>query len=440
LTPEHTATDKAAALFEMGRPHLAIPILRRALASGPDDPALLIWLARALQLSGYLRDALRTAELAVAADPEDASAHKVRAWVLFEHGQLHPAIDAAWSAVELDPWDPNALTTLAHYLSWAGEGDASAEISDRAVAQFPEDPEVWSARCASAWALGRLAAGERSARRALALDPMVAGYHNDLGWSLALQGKFQAAIPSFRRAGELEPPPAAPHLLNLAFCLRAVGDDAEAARVERLCLGTFVADVDQRLHESPTSSRLLWERGIWRRQQGRAEEALADFEDALLTAVTPAEELMAQRSLAVQEMSLGRDDEARRDAASLLRFAEINWLACSAVALVGWLTGDPGLARAALDTAGGLVEAPMFAAQAAGYAALAEGRWTSAVEMLELAKRRGVAHFTCCENAALALAYERLGDMKASRDAYTMAAWLAPQCVTVVRLRPTLAP
>ncbi len=80
----------------------------------------------------------------------------------------------------------------------------------------------------------------------------------------------------------------------------------------------------------------------------------------------------------------------------------------------------------------------MFAAQAAGFVALAESRWDDAIEMLELAVRRGASRFTCCEHAGLALAQHHLGDVAGSRTRTALPAWMAPRCITVVRLQATL--
>jgi tetratricopeptide (TPR) repeat protein len=434
VTDSGRPLERADALMEMGRPHLAVPVLERALAANPEDPAALWRLAQALEEAGYLREAVAAAERAVVAAPDEASTHIVLSWTLWQSGRVAAAIEAARTAHELDPWNLDVMAMLTWFFSMVGSDKEAARVARAAIELHPDNPDAWNARCSSAWARGDLKDANRSARRALELDPTAAVLHNNVGWTLALERKFLEALPYFERSVELAPE--SNGTFNLAFCLRALDRAHEADQVIRIAANAGLGKVEARLAERPTTSRLHLERSHWLVLLDRHVEAFASLEHALETAASPAETYAAQPFFAAEALRLGRRSDAADGARERLRDERIDWFSCGGVALLGWLLDDVEVASEAAETARRLVESPKLTARPAGYEALARAEWSVARKLLELAIRHKSANVTCCEHVGLAVAQRELGNTADAAESYALASWMSPQCLSVLQYRP----
>lgn len=430
---------RAEALIELGRPHMAIPVLQEALGIDPGDPYVLCWLARAQEPAGYLREALETAEQAVAADPEYAWGHHLRGWMLYRSGQLVAAVEATRVAVTLDPWNLYSRCDLAWFLSLIGAGKESRRVARQVVRDHPDQAYAWNSLCLSNWALGQLGRAEQEARKALALAPSEATFHNNVGWALALQREFERAVPFFRRAVELTPWSYSDlTTFNLEFCLRAIGEGAEAAEIHTANARAGLASVDVELGARPNSSELLTYRGFWLRQLHRDEEALSEFTRARSMAQSPADEIIATRHLFSQEVILEQDDLAVEHAREVLQHPANDWMVCSDIACIGWLVSEPSLVSGAAERAAQLVDVPGLADDAMAWAALADENWLLARELLEARIRRRATAMTCCEHVGLALAQYRLGHESAARESFAIGSWMYPRCTPAERFRSLL--
>ncbi len=173
LTVDHTAADKAAALFEMGRPHLAIPILQRALTHDPErcrplDVARTRAPALRLPARGFAHGRARRRRRSRIRPPRKSSAPGCFSTT----GQLHPAIDAARSASSSIP----GITMPCTRSRTTSAGPARATSPPRspivAIAQFPDDAGGVEFTVHERWSLGQLAA-----RRAQCRDRLSRSIH-----------------------------------------------------------------------------------------------------------------------------------------------------------------------------------------------------------------------------------------------------------------------
>jgi serine/threonine protein kinase/cytochrome c-type biogenesis protein CcmH/NrfG len=172
----------------------AISFTRVALAARPENPVLLMSLARMHLDAGHYDEAvavcqqfilvhsndpdaydfLRWAQIvALRIKPEGtaAAAHNNLGWVLYEHGKLDGAIAEYRKAIELDPKNAWAHNVIGAALYHQGK-------LDEAIAEY---------------------------RKAIELDPKLALAHNNLGSALSDQGKLDEAIAADRKAVELDP-------------------------------------------------------------------------------------------------------------------------------------------------------------------------------------------------------------------------------------------
>jgi superkiller protein 3 len=115
-------------------------------------------------------------------------------------------------ALAMIPNDPETTRKMISAMNYQGLALADAGKFDEAVAVFRRavqwDPQNWSARHNLAAALldgHDAAAAEIEARKAIETNPVDAGSYDLLGRALAIQGKFDEAIPQFREALKITP-------------------------------------------------------------------------------------------------------------------------------------------------------------------------------------------------------------------------------------------
>jgi Flp pilus assembly protein TadD len=110
---------------------------------------------------------------------------------------------------------------------------------------------------------------EKILRTAVRLNDTNAMAHNDLGFSLYLQGRHDEAETEYRRAIELDPKASLQHA-NLGLVFRARGQRKEA-----------ISELRRAMELDPKSSRPHNDLGIILRDQGEPKEAVVEFSRAL---------------------------------------------------------------------------------------------------------------------------------------------------------------
>ena len=140
------------------------------------------------------------AEGALKLDPKSARAHAVL-------GDVRALYDLDWpgaareldTAVALAPSDPMVLSYAATERLAVGQWAEATHILDGATAADPLDPGIHEISCWLYLRMGRLAEAEAAARRLLEIAPRYAWGHYDLGLTLLVNGKFQAALAEMEK-------------------------------------------------------------------------------------------------------------------------------------------------------------------------------------------------------------------------------------------------
>jgi tetratricopeptide (TPR) repeat protein len=184
--------NMAARCLERGDVERALAECRAGLAQKPDDPTLLLNLARTLVARDEKADprrASRLAELdeAIAALRASARAQPGNGLV----GQI--LCEALARRCELRPADLAQARELAPLLYERGDPKRSEAVVERWLELAPDDPEAWNLLGANRLKLGEQEAGIEALRSAVAKGPGNTKYVYNLGLALLRTREFAAA-------------------------------------------------------------------------------------------------------------------------------------------------------------------------------------------------------------------------------------------------------
>jgi Tfp pilus assembly protein PilF len=223
-----------------GRPAAAVARIESALASMPDDAAMLILAARAylavrdapaaekaLRRSvevdpsnvlafqslgrlyasqGRLDQARAEFERVATARPNDVSAHTLVAMMHQAQGNTVEARARYQKALDLNPNGAVAANNLAWLLAETGENlDVALQWAQTAKAQLPENPEVNDTLGAIYLKKGLPTLAIPPLRQSVSAAPNNAGYHYQLSLAYARSGDAANARRSLTRARQLDP-------------------------------------------------------------------------------------------------------------------------------------------------------------------------------------------------------------------------------------------
>ncbi len=239
LAPESVPLTPPRAPDDAAVPHLLARALRHddpaerlrlcvdALDRERTPPVLLTAASTCMEVND-LDAAARDLDEALAAAPGWAAAH-------FERGKLWLRLDDMERASESFRAAAGLMPRFA--AAWANLGAALGELdrSEEALAAFLEalqaDPESHQALNNVGVLhreMGKLADSEEAFRRVTSLAPDLAfGYYN-LGHTLFLQGRYQAALSAYLQGQKRDPERNAVQASRLALCRLATGDAAGA--------------------------------------------------------------------------------------------------------------------------------------------------------------------------------------------------------------------
>ena len=207
------------------------------LKHGRTAPALVATASACMEVNDFTA-AARDLDEAIALAPDWAAAH-------YERGKLWLRQDDMVKAGESFQRAADRLPTFAP--AWANLGGTLGELDrpaealaafERALALEPDNPQALNNVGVVRRELGRLAESEAAFRRVIELTPGMAFGHYNLGHTLFLQGRFQAALSAYS-AGQARDPEKNPvQASRLALCRVATGDGAGALReLQRVTTG-----------------------------------------------------------------------------------------------------------------------------------------------------------------------------------------------------------
>ncbi|HEY4031618.1 MAG TPA: tetratricopeptide repeat protein [Caulobacteraceae bacterium] len=207
-------------------------------------------------------------------------------------------LDEAWArygqVLDLDARHYDALRLSGVLCLQIGRAAEAVDFIGRAIAVQP-NAAVAHGNLASAFnALGRFEEAVASSDRAIALAPDYVEAYGARGRALYQQGRLEAALDSYRRMAALRPQASA--FFNCGVMQRGLGRADEA-----------LASFDQAIALDPDYADAHHSRGVVLRELGRPEDAVAAFDRAI--ALRPAHpEAHYDRGLALR--ALGRFEAA----------------------------------------------------------------------------------------------------------------------------------
>ena len=225
----HGVTHPLAIAFRLDDPSQRLARCVEFLKHGRTAAALVATASVCVEVND-LESAGRDLDEAIAQAPGWAAAHYERGKVWLRADDMGKAAESFQRAADLLPGFAPAWANLGGTL---GELDRPAEALqafERALALDPHSPQALNNVGVVRRELGRLAESEAAFRQVIQLTPGMAFGHYNLGHTLFLQGRFQAALAAYTegqaRDAEKNPVQAS----RLALCKVATGDAAGALR------------------------------------------------------------------------------------------------------------------------------------------------------------------------------------------------------------------
>ena len=256
--PQVPSPEPQAALaraFRSSDPSERLSLCVEALKSGR-TPAALVATASACMEVNDLEAAARDLDEAIAQAPTWAAAHYERGKLWLRQDDMVKASESFQRAAELLPAFAPAWANLGGTL---GELDRPAEALaafERALALEPTNPQALNNVGVVRRELGRLAESEAALRQVIQLTPGMAFGHYNLGHTLFLQGRFQAALSAYAEGQARDPEKNPVQASRLALCKVAAGDAAGGLRELQRATNGLPREYRQQLLGD--TSAILW--------------------------------------------------------------------------------------------------------------------------------------------------------------------------------------
>jgi tetratricopeptide (TPR) repeat protein len=227
--PRPKDEDPLPRAFRASDPAERLTLCVAALEAGR-TPARLVATASACMEVNDLDAAARDLDEAIAQAPEWAAAHYERGKLWLRQDDMVKAAESFKRAAELLPGFAPAWANLGGTLGELDRPQEALAAFERALAIEPSSPQALNNVGVVRRELGRLADSEAAFRQVIELIPGMAFGHYNLGHTLFLQGRFNAALSAYA-AGQARDPENNPvQASRLALCKVATGDGAGALR------------------------------------------------------------------------------------------------------------------------------------------------------------------------------------------------------------------
>ena len=253
----------------------------RAIALDPNNADSYVWQANVLNFAGRPEDALRMMEQAMRLNPHYPPDYLFRlGWTYYLTGRSAEAIATLQESISRNPniQPAHAVLAVSYWLQWTSQQNPAAQTLAQALA---------------------------AAQRGIALNDSYPAGHIPLGFVYLWQKQYEQALTEMERIIALDPN-LADGYAGLAEVLSRVGRPEEAMGM-----------VEQALRRKPfaTDNHLI-SIGIAYDLAGQTEEAIASLRQYLSRYPNI---LGAHLTLAAVYSELGKDAEARAEAAEVLR-------------------------------------------------------------------------------------------------------------------------
>jgi tetratricopeptide (TPR) repeat protein len=225
------------------------------LKSGRTAPALVATASACVEVND-LDAAARDLDEAIAQAPWWAAAHFERGKLWLRADDMERASESFRTAADLLPAFAPAWANLGGTLGELDRPQEALAAFERALALDPASPQALNNVGVVQRELGRLADSEAAFRRVIQLTPGMAFGHYNLGHTLFLQGRFQAALSAYAEGQARDPEKNPVQASRLALCQAATGDaDGALRELQRATNGLPAAYRQQLLGDT---SAILW--------------------------------------------------------------------------------------------------------------------------------------------------------------------------------------
>ncbi len=197
--------ERALLLLNQGRPELAEPELRRALAEDPENAAAHAFLGLCLVRGGRHDEALAEVREAIGKAPGLPIGHYVMALVYEDQDRYDEADAALAEAIRLDPEDPDFFALRAQIRFGQRRFADALAAADQGLALDAQHPACTNLRGVALVQLGRNREARATIEGALSRNPDSAMAHANQGWALLHQNDPKRALDHFREALRLDP-------------------------------------------------------------------------------------------------------------------------------------------------------------------------------------------------------------------------------------------
>jgi tetratricopeptide (TPR) repeat protein len=197
---------------------------------GGRTPAALIATASVCVEVNDLNAAARDLDEAIVQAPDWAAAHYERGKLWLRADDMIKASESFQRAAKLLPAFGPAWANLGGTLGELDRPQDALAAFERALALDPSSPQALNNIGVVRRELGRLSESEAAFRQVILLTPGMAFGHYNLGHTLFLQGRFQAALSAYAEGQARDPERNPVQASRFALCKLATGDEAGALR------------------------------------------------------------------------------------------------------------------------------------------------------------------------------------------------------------------
>jgi tetratricopeptide (TPR) repeat protein len=252
---EDGVADRLARAFRSPAPAERLALCVEALRSSR-TPAGLVATASVCMEVNDLDAAARDLDEAIEKAPEWAAAHYERGKLWLRQDDMARASECFGRAAELLPAFAPAWANLGGTLGELDRPTEALAAFERALALEPDNPQALNNVGVVRRELGRLAESEAAFRQVIQLTPEMAFGHYNLGHTLFLQGRFQAALSAYAGGQARDPDKNPVQASRFALCKIATGDSAGALRELQRTVNGLPRDYRRQLLGD--TSAILW--------------------------------------------------------------------------------------------------------------------------------------------------------------------------------------
>jgi tetratricopeptide (TPR) repeat protein len=221
--PPSADQGRLALAFRSADPSERLALCVEALKHGRKAAALVATASACMEVND-LEAAARDLDEAIAQAPDWAAAHYERGKLWLRQDDMVRASERFQTAANLLPGFAPAWANLGGTLGELDKPKEALDAFERALALDPSSPQALNNVGVVRRELGRLADSEGAFRQVIQLTPGMAFGHYNLGHTLFLQGRFQAALSAYAEGQARDPDKNPVQASRLALCRVATGD------------------------------------------------------------------------------------------------------------------------------------------------------------------------------------------------------------------------